>query len=119
VPCCAVCALVAAAQMCCLLIRKDPAPEPNFASYLVANVTFLTGFFTLAVLLGEHSQQQDRPSRNMHRSLQRPQSQHPCSGTAQCASRTQIDFTTGPVPPLPAVTVLFLGPDLPVCAQVW
>lgn len=39
--------------MCCLLIRRDPAPEPNLRSYLVANLTFLVGFFTLAVLLGE------------------------------------------------------------------
>lgn len=50
--CCAVlCAVIL--QMYCLLIRVEAGPEPNFCSYLVTNIVFLVGFFTLAVLLGE------------------------------------------------------------------
>lgn len=43
--------------MYCLLIRVEAGPEPNFWSYLVTNIVFLVGFFTLAVLLGEYTQQ--------------------------------------------------------------
>jgi hypothetical protein len=39
--------------MYCLLIRVEAGPEPNFWSYLVTNIVFLVGFFTLAVLLGK------------------------------------------------------------------
>lgn len=39
--------------MYCLLIRVEAGPEPNAMSYLVTNIVFLVGFFTLAVLLGE------------------------------------------------------------------
>lgn len=44
-------------QMYCLLIRVEAGPEPNRWSYLVTNIVFLVGFFTLAVLLGERQQQ--------------------------------------------------------------
>lgn len=44
---------VCCVQMYCLLIRVEAGPEPNFWSYLVTNIVFLVGFFTLAVLLGK------------------------------------------------------------------
>jgi len=49
--CCPV--LYCTVQMYCLLIRVEAGPEPNVMSYLVTNIVFLVGFFTLAVLLGE------------------------------------------------------------------
>lgn len=41
-------------QMYCLLYRIETGKEPNVASYLVTNAVFVLGFFTLALLLGEH-----------------------------------------------------------------
>lgn len=46
------CVLPMCTQMYCLLIRVEAGPEPNLLSYLVTNLVFLIGFFTLAVLLG-------------------------------------------------------------------
>jgi hypothetical protein len=48
-------AVVALLQMYCLLYRIETDKEPNAASYLVTNAVFILGFFTLALLLGEHS----------------------------------------------------------------
>jgi hypothetical protein len=47
------CGALCYVQMYCLLIRVEAGPEPNLWSYLVTNIVFLVGFFTLAVLLGE------------------------------------------------------------------